>query len=298
MSSLYPVNIDIDEAQVKKLTSFFGNAYKRIVGEIQSATDFGVANRKAILGQIDGILEELGSNVQNFVDENLPGYYKDGAKDAVKQLSNIGADIGVETGFNQLHKDAIVALIDDTVASYAESITGVKRSAALLLGKTVRNLIQEEIAFGAITGEGLRKVRQQIKGILQEQGLSALIDKSGRNWKLDNYAEMLFRTKVVEARNMGMSNRMVENGYDLVQVSDHQGECELCRPWEGKILSVTGRTDGYQSLAEAEAAGLFHPNCRHAINVLTPSLARQTKAYDPDKGALIEKPGESLTRKK
>ena len=32
---------------------------------------------------------------------------------------------------------------------------------------------------------------------------------------------------------MRFINRVLENGYDLVQVSDHVGECELCRPWEG-----------------------------------------------------------------
>src|SRR5690606_18083284 len=32
-----------------------------------------------------------------------------------------------------------------------------------------------------------------------------------------------------------------------------------CRPWEGKVLSLTGRTPGYSTVAEARAAGLFHP---------------------------------------
>jgi len=297
MSSLYPVNIDVSPEQLKRLTMLFKRSYKRIVGEINTATDFGVSRRKAILRQIDVILEGLGVDVQDFVDKELPAYYKRGARDAVKQLKNVKASIPIETGFSQLHREAIVALVDDTVRAYAESITGVKRSANLLLGKMTRNLLTEEIAHGVVTGEALRKVRQNIKGILQEQGLSALVDKGGKRWQLDNYAEMLFRTKVVEARNMGLVNRMVENNYDLVQVSDHIGECPLCRPWEGKILSTTGATKGYPTLQEATDTGLFHPNCRHAINTVVPSLARKTKAYDPEKGALIRKPGESLKRK-
>jgi hypothetical protein len=92
---------------------------------------------------------------------------------------------------------------------------------------------------------------------------------------------MLFRTKVVEARNRGLINRMVENNYDLVQVSAH-GATDVCAEWEGKILSAMGQTPGYPTVAEAEADGLFHPNCRHAINVLIPSLAKMTDAYDPD----------------
>jgi hypothetical protein len=90
---------------------------------------------------------------------------------------------------------------------------------------------------------------------------------------------MLFRTKVVEARNRGMVNRMAENGYDLVQVTAHAGTCPICAPWEGKILSISGQSKEYDSVAEAEADGLFHPNCRHAINTLVPSLAKKTNAY-------------------
>jgi hypothetical protein len=74
---------------------------------------------------------------------------------------------------------------------------------------------------------------------------------------------------------------MAENDYDLVQVSAH-GATDVCGAWEGKILSATGATPGYDTVADAEADGLFHPNCRHAINVLIPSLARQTQAYNPD----------------
>lgn len=297
MSSLYPINVNPDEKQIQRLILIFRRSYKRVYDEIATASDFGVANRRAILKQIDGILVELGDDVQNFVDDNLPGYYRDGSNDAIKQLKNTQKGLTIKTGFNQLHKEAIIALVDDTVGAYFESITGVKRSANLLLGRATREAINAEIAQGKLTGEALRKVRQNIKGLLQEQGLSALTDKRGRKWKLDTYAEMLYRTKVVEARNMGFSNRLVDNGYDLVQVSDHLGECELCRPWEGKILSVTGSTSGYPTLAKATNAGLFHPNCRHAINLVTPSLARKTRAYDPDKKQLVKKPGESLNRK-
>lgn len=297
MSKLYPVNVDVNPTDLIRLVSLFKRSYKKTVKEINTSTDFGVANRKAILAQIDDILEDLGEDVQSFVDAELPAYYKRGAVDAVKQLKNAGVAVDIETGFSQLHRDAIVALVDDTVRAYAESITGVKRSAIRLLGSAVRTQVQDEIAHGALTGEALRKVRRTIKGILQEEGLSALVDKSGRKWSPDRYADMLFRTKVVEARNMGLANRMVENGYDLVQVSAHIGTCPICAPWEGKILSITGDSRGYPRLQTATEAGLFHPNCRHAINTLVPSVARKTKAYDPVKGKLIKKRGESLKRR-
>ena len=36
--------------------------------------------------------------------------------------------------------------------------------------------------------------------------------------------------------------------------------CELCSDWEGEVVSLDGATPGYPTLAEAEGAGLFHPN--------------------------------------
>jgi hypothetical protein len=91
----------------------------------------------------------------------------------------------------------------------------------------------------------------------------------------------------VEARNRGLLNRVLENGFDLVQVSSHLTSCNQCAPWEGQILSMTGETAGYPTVAEAEAGGLFHPNCRHAINTINPSLANKTKSYSGEKDAYI-----------
>ena len=39
--------------------------------------------------------------------------------------------------------------------------------------------------------------------------------------------------------------------------------------WQGKILSSSGNNSDYPSLQEAMDGGLFHPNCRHAINALS-----------------------------
>lgn len=287
--NLYPLQVQINEESIARLTSLLKRTYKQVVNEIDTATNFGVANRRRILKQIDQILTDTGTDVQKFLETELPQYYQQGAKVAVKQLDNIGADIGVAKNLNQIHKDTIMALVDDASRAFGESLTGVGRSANLLLGRAVRDQLTQNIGKGLTAGESLAEVKKTIKMTLQEQGLGALKDKGGKTWDLDTYAEMLFRTKAVEARNRGLINRVAENDYDLVQVSDHNANCDLCSPWEGKILSVSGATEGYDTVAEAEADGLFHPNCRHAINVLIPSLANKTKAYDPNEDTVVVK---------
>lgn len=283
---LYPDQAFADEKTLAKLIATYTGAYESIVGEIAGATDWGVQNRKMLLAQIDEILAELNQQTQPWIDTTITKQYTIGANQAVAQLKNVGADVRVAGGFNKIHKAAIAALIDETSKAFGEGLTGLSRSGQLLLGRINRELITQKLAEGIIKGQAIREARQQIKGIILEQGMGALIDRSGRSWTLDRYADMLFRTKLVEARNRGLVNRLVENEYDLVQVSAHFDACPLCDIWQGKILSTTGASRGYPTLGEAEAAGLFHPNCRHAINVLSPKLANMTRAYDPATGAL------------
>lgn len=285
MPELYPTSVVVNQENIDRLTTTFRTAYEQIYAEILNATDFGVANRKAILAQIDKILEDLGVEAEDMIETDLPDYYKQGADLGVKQLQNANANVEVATGFNRVHVQAINALVDDASKAFGESLTGVSRSANLLLGRAVREQITQNIATGIIGGANLRAVRRTIKATLNEQGLSALIDKGGNTWTLDRYAEMLFRTKAVEARNRGLMNRLAQNGFDLVQVSNHNSTHQACAVWESKILSISGETPGFPTVAEAEAQGLFHPNCRHAINAISPSLAKLTQAYYPDERA-------------
>lgn len=280
----YPTEVNVSEAQLAKLTKTYRLAYKQIYEEIAGATSFGAANRRAIIAQIDAILKELGQSTQDYIDEFIPEQYQTGADQGVSQLKAIDASVPIKTGFNRIHREAIAALVDDTAKAFGESLTGVGRSARLLLGKVAREQITQQLATGQIGGAATKRVQKQIMGVIQDQGITALVDKGGKRWSLDDYTEMLIRTKAVEARNTGLKNRLVENGYDLVQVSSHNSDHEACRVWEGKVLSITGETKGYPTIAQAEAAGLFHPNCKHAINGLKMELAKETMVYDSKTG--------------
>lgn len=292
----FPEEVAINEGSIEKVIAIYKKAYKEILGELEHATNFGIKNRLQILKQIEVILKDLGVDTAKIIRDEITRAYELGATESVEQLRYVGAEIKVARGFNRIHADAVEALVDDTQKSFLESLQGVKRSASQLLGKAVRQQITERLAVGTIGGKTLKDVQKSIIQTFREEGLTALTstytNKNGtvvnRQWSLEQYSEMLIRTKAVEARNRGLINRMAENGYDLVQVSAHAG-CDLCRPWEGKILSVTGQTKGFPTVEQAEKSGLFHPNCRHAINTLIPELAKVTNAYNPNVDTLTGK---------
>ena len=58
------------------------------------------------------------------------------------------------------------------------------------------------------------------------------------NLVFDTYVEMATRTAVGRAAVEGHVNRLVGRGFSLVMVSDAPQECELCRPFEGKVFSI------------------------------------------------------------
>lgn len=277
---LFPSEVELDESKLRKLNELYLSAQKKIEKELLNATEFGAFRRRQILAQISKIIEDLQVEINGYVQKELPFFYKQGASDAIKQLKKIGADIETSKGFSLIHQTAVKMLIDDTAKAFAESMTGLKRSATAVLNKAVKQQITQQLALGKISGDSLATIKDMVAGIIQNQGIASMVDKAGRPWTLDRYSEMLIRTKSVEARNRGLINRMAENGYDLVEVTSHGSKCDLCAPWEGKILSVSGNDKDYPALAEAEADGLFHPNCQHAINAVHLDLEAQVKAYN------------------
>lgn len=106
-----------------------------------------------------------------------------------------------------------------------------------------------------------------------DTGVTGFVDSAGRGWSLPSYAEMTARTAASQAIIQGHTDQLVNNGRDLVMISDAPEECAKCRPWEGKIVSLTGSTplgrqtiDGHEvtvsgTLRQAISEGLHHPNC-------------------------------------
>lgn len=105
--------------------------------------------------------------------------------------------------------------------------------------------------------------------VFASQGVTGFVDRSGREWSMSAYTEMAVRTAATRAYNDSHLQRFRAIGVDYFSVPEHENPCPLCFPWQHKILTdgpnpnPDVHTDG--TLAEAIAAGLFHPQCRHTL---------------------------------
>ena len=141
-----------------------------------------------------------------------------------------------------------------------------------------RDAVAQIGAPGMLVGADTRATAiQATLNRLADKGITGFVDKSGRKWEMRAYVEMATGTAVHRANTEGTLQRLQEAGRDLVVVSDHGGECELCRPWEGKVLSISGVTGGSEvagTVAAARAAGLEHPGCRHRYSIWIPGVSK------------------------
>lgn len=272
--------VKIREGSIEALINLYQQTYANLVKEITSATDAGKISKARVMARINVELEALGVEVDKWAKREIPQYYLDGANVAQQDLRALGVEISKSKNFAVINTEALKALTDEVALAFGQSITAISRNASNILSTAVKQQINFAIAEGKLTGEARKVISNNIVKVIEENGITSIKDKAGKNWTFDNYARMLARTKAVEARNQGLTNRMLGSGYDLVQVSNHRTDHEACRQWEGRILSLTGKTPGFPTLEEAKFSGLFHPNCKHAINVIIPDLASKTIAYD------------------
>lgn len=142
----------------------------------------------------------------------------------------------------------------------------------------VYRAVTADAAVSQVLGATPAQAQHQAYSELVRRGIDGFTDSKGRNWELSAYVEMAVRTAAQRAFNVSHLDRMQALGFDLFTVPGDGHPCPLCLPWEGAVLSVLPDPRATATIAEATAAGLFHPRCRHILAGYTPGV---TEAPEP-----------------
>lgn len=279
--------IQFSEAEARRLIRFYEQAEREILDRLNRAllrankTEYLAGMKK----NIEAILQQLREGNRTWCSEAIPRVYSQGLYGADAMLKDAG--VAVKAGFGAIHQQAAQVLSENTFQSldYVAQVIG-RRTEGIH-----RDLALENIRGSVVGYDTWKQVADRYREQLAEQGVTGFRDAAGRNWNMRSYAQMVARTSTMEAHLQGTANRLMEQDHDLVKVSSHSGACPLCVPWQGKILSITGKTPGYPTLAEAKEAGLFHPNCRHAYGLYI-DLDKEIKEIEEP--GVIEAPEENL----
>lgn len=203
----------------------------------------------------------------------------------------IQAKTGVETALTQAYERGGLAALNDLGKSgVIEPVAGraVEKLTLDLIGaleatsprvlRVAMDAYRDAVARGAeqvLLGTSTRvQGAQMVLDNLAAKGITGFIDSAGRSWSLESYAEMAVRAGIMKASVLGHTDTLQGNGIDLVIVSADGSPCELCQPWEGQVLSISGDHPDYPSVADCEAAGWGHPNCRHTMSAYQEGITR------------------------
>lgn len=247
---------DVTDAQAEQLIKLYAKAEKEILAEV---------TRALLKGNSTYQLNAMLKNVRK-IRKDLLGGARDWSAQAIQEAYDTGmksTGLGGGVGFNAVHQQAVAVL--------AENAYGRFEIVDQVIGRRV-NDVYRSIALENVTGQVVgyqtwQQTAKRIRSDMAERGITGFVDAAGRRWNMETYAEMIARTTPRQAMIEGTKNRLLEHDHDLAEIIGGIGKntCDICRAWDGRVVSLTGKTSGYPTLDEARDAGVFHPMCTHNI---------------------------------
>ena len=279
-----------NERELQKLISIFLKAETAIVNEIGRLRSQGNVDYHAVaaLERVQAILRQMESDSWEYVPQMIEKMFYVRVPEARRiegetvekhRRGYLNAGVGADLTAEQY------AIVDRLVSSLMGEITDAAMTAMAtvqdaLIGRTApdvyRRVGMEQVALQQATGRGTYKVLPEFVQTLRREGITAFVDKAGRNWSLHTYCAMVSRTTSRQAEVLAVLTADPEQ--DLYRISSHGTTCPICAPYEGRVYSKSGADPDYPPLAAAfgkqDPAGPdtlantwlnLHPGCLHLI---------------------------------
>lgn len=286
------------------LMRFYNDSLTKIKKQLLEAAVAGndTAHLKKLQENVENELIKLNKKFQFFSKDTTSRTYKKGIKEqenAFRQLHIQFTPVKASTytQFAGIHKQAVKTLAINTYKPLKRVVDVIGRDCIEYFERTNFNdtqaILKKLLKFfpdnedlrstgltsvqGVVTGNitWQKAIRDFQESFMKEDIFKVpYYKKDGTLHAMVNmgdYAELVARTTSAEAYRKGAETTILEtfdSMGDLVQVNGHSSfPNSPCLPFEGAILSLTGKTKGYTTLDEAKAQGLFHPNCIHHFGV-------------------------------
>lgn len=255
-------NVKADDVNGRVIAEIYSQLNTAIVRILQKNKTNTVAIRNEV-GK--AITDTLQASTQ-YASVAIPDHYLQGLKDAEKVLNEIG--IRFAGADPLIHQPIVNAMASEMSLDFAKNLQALQNGIAKALSEADRIKIRAAIGEQGVT---VKEIEKEVRQVFDARGVQSLLDRGGKTWSVDTYAQMLVRTKRSEAYNSGIVNRSLEINIVVFQVSYSGTAHKACQVWENKFLSVNGE-HGLPTIAQAKGQGLFHPNCFH---ILLPAPLKQ-----------------------
>ncbi len=272
------------------MRELFLTTEQKIIDEIARKREQGYVDyaEVATLTRIQKTLQTMVDTSWVYVPKMIEKYFYTG-KVASAGYENAMGIAAVSTGrlrvIEQLTDNLLGEIQEMADVSYQSSqkaladLNVIESGGVPVLGRLTADPFREGALTSALTataaGKGSMRTVNEYLTYLQNNGITAFVDKSGRNWSLHSYGNMAVRTT---ARQAQVSAQLTADDHDLYKIVKIGSTCPICAPLEGRVYSKSGMNPNYPPLALAfgkiDPAGSddlsntflnIHPNCLHSI---------------------------------
>lgn len=241
---------------------------------------------------IDDTLAEDG--IQNMWHDQR---FAESAANAVKHYRNQAKDVynQVNTVMKYKAESTFVRAVNTVADKWTQE---QRREQSEIANKQdMLNILNSNTAAVVSGAESRTKAVRTTIHEMAQKGIPAFVDKSGREWSPEAYVNMDIRATVKNTALEAQFSTMDSLGQDVFEVSSHPGSRPKCRPWQGKLISRSGRTTEITDIngrkhkviplsqtSFGEPDGLFGINCGHRPRGVSDGLFRKSSVeYDDEK---------------
>lgn len=253
-----------------------------------------------------GIPADIAETVRQAIDDTLAEdgiqnmwhnqRFAESAANAVKHYRNQAKDVynQVNTVMQYKAESTFVRAVNSVAEKWTQEQRREQSEIANKQGfLDVLNSNTASVVSGAESRT--KAVRTTIHEMAQK-GIPAFVDKSGREWSPEAYVNMDIRATVKNTALEAQFSTMDSLSQDVFEVSSHPGSRPKCRPWQGKLISRSGKTTEITDISGrkhkviplsqtsyGEPDGLFGINCGHRPRGVSDGLFRKSSVeYDDE----------------
>jgi len=269
---LYEAETDIMKNIVRNLSLGKDDEADWLAGRLRAFGSLSVDNEKTLAKFSERIIGLSKAEVA------------EAAKEALSEIEPqfIKARKAGATLLDALPANASPALRNMVKSYQGRAVQGMNYTMQTMLSKAGELYVQSANKTSFLVLSGSASIDNAIAQTVREwskNGIPSIIDKAGRKWSTESYAQAIMRSTVRSVTTDVQFTRADEYGVDLIEISSHVDAREGCAPYQGKVYSRNGTTKGYPQLASTsygDPAGLFGVNCRHQSYPFFPGLSTKT----------------------
>lgn len=222
--------------------------------------------------RIEFELAQVDVEMREWLMREYPLVYRQGAIDGARAAS------AAFESWTQLHTDAVSQLARDTFDDLLEATRFVRADTKRFIREAAK--IASELT--TTTGRTAVQGGKSLEDVLARRGITSVVYRNGSRHGLDEYAQMVIRTKTAVGYNIGALNAGFEQGgvvwYEVFDgpgcgwTAHDVGEIAL-----GKIVTRD----------ECLAYPISHPNCRRSFGA-RPDVTSRAAARDAKRSVTPE----------